>query len=71
MAWTKAILFRLPSYGIYRHVDRYRYIGKNVGCEVAASETPVTSYTNIIYQKKELIFIPVVDLEMSVIQPKI
>jgi hypothetical protein len=69
MACTKAILFRFPSYEIYRHVDWY--ISTNVGCEVAASETLVTIYTNIVYQKKELVVIPVVDLEMSVIQPKI
>jgi hypothetical protein len=68
MAYTKAILFRFPSYGIYRHVDWY--INNNVGGEVAASETLVTIYTNIVYQKKELVALPVVDLEISTIQPK-
>jgi hypothetical protein len=47
------------------------YINNNVGCEVAAFETLVTIYTNIVYQKKELLALPVVDLEISTIEPKI
>jgi hypothetical protein len=66
MACTKAILFRFPYYGIYRLVEWYK--GTNVGCEVSASRMLVNICTNV-YQK-ELVVIHVVELEMSVIQPK-